>query len=240
MSYYQGQRRFALGGKGWTVVLGSLVSLTYVRWRDKLQHDDKSQEYHTLKGDRGEVVKFTDQGKAPLKDDDIVLRMYRQLPSVPLPNLYLAAGVLTSFWMYRVYGTFNKLMVVRYSDVHYQLIRPDVLSRKVVALKYLALPLGAIPLGALAFFGGLALTGEREEGEEFYSRSFLKRQARALRESFAEPVREASLIFRDTTSPFNEDLKNSSLAEFAQRSQTVGRPISMGYEKIAPPPGWKP
>lgn len=239
MSYYQGQRRFALGGKGWTVVLGSLVSLTYVRFRAK-QNDDKSQEYQTLLNERGDVVKFADQSKAPVKDDDIVLRLYRQLPAVPLPNLYLAAGVLTSFWMYRVWGTFNKLMVVRYSDVHYQLVRPDVLSRKVVALKYLAVPLGVIPLGAMTFFGALALTGEREEGEEYYSTSFLKRQARALRESFAEPVREASLLFRDTTSPFNEDLKNSSLAEFAQRSQTVGRPISMGYERIAPPPGFKP
>merc|ERR1712232_1317590 len=124
--------------------------------------------------------------------------------------------------------------------VHYQLVRSDVLSRKVVALKYLAVLLGVIPLGAMTFFGALALTGEREEGEEYYSTSFLKRQARALRESFAEPVREASLLFRDTTSPFNEDLKNSSLAEFAQRSQTVGRPISMGYERIAPPPGFKP
>eukprot|EP00929_Paragymnodinium_shiwhaense_P052739 TRINITY_DN26415_c0_g1_i1.p1 TRINITY_DN26415_c0_g1~~TRINITY_DN26415_c0_g1_i1.p1 ORF type:complete len:258 (+),score=34.29 TRINITY_DN26415_c0_g1_i1:95-775(+) len=226
MSYYSGQRRFALGGKGWTVVLGSLVSLTYVRWRAKLQYDDKSQDYHTLKGDRGEVVKFSDQQQAPLKDDDIVLRLYRQMPSIPLPNLYVAAGVLTSFWMY--------------SDVHYQLRRPDVLAHKVVALKYLALPLGVIPLGALAFFGVLAFTGECEEGETMFTTSFLKRQARALRESFAEPVREFSLLFRDTTMPVQEDLKNSSLAEFAQRSQTVGRPISMGYDRIAPPPGWQP
>ena len=29
--YYKGQRRFALGGKGWTAVLGCVVSLSYVR-----------------------------------------------------------------------------------------------------------------------------------------------------------------------------------------------------------------
>eukprot|EP00928_Gymnodinium_smaydae_P046600 TRINITY_DN31050_c0_g1_i1.p1 TRINITY_DN31050_c0_g1~~TRINITY_DN31050_c0_g1_i1.p1 ORF type:complete len:238 (-),score=38.57 TRINITY_DN31050_c0_g1_i1:103-816(-) len=235
-AYYAGQRRFALGGKGWTLVLGSTFSLAYVRFRAKLSDEDRAQEYHKLLDERGQQVKFHDQSSVS-KEEDIVLRIWRQMPSTPLPNLYVAAGLLTAFWAYRVGRTFNALMIVRYSDIHYQLKRPDVLANKVVALKYLALPLAIIPVGvgACALLGGVG----RDGGE-----SFLTRRAADLKATLAGPVHEASLAVRNAVTPISQELSESPLAIFAQRSQTVGRPISMVERTpgsvVSPPPGWKP
>merc|ERR1719456_139150 len=104
-----------------------------------------------LKDDRGRPLEFADQGKAP-KDDDIVMKLYRQMPQLPMPNLYAVAGVLAAFWAYRSGRTFNMLMESRYSDVLYQLRRPDVLSNKVVAMKYCALPVALVPMAAVICF----------------------------------------------------------------------------------------
>uniref|UniRef100_A0A7S2GP73 Uncharacterized protein n=1 Tax=Alexandrium andersonii TaxID=327968 RepID=A0A7S2GP73_9DINO len=219
MSYYQGQRRFALGGKGWTVVLGSLVSLSYIRARARFESEGNDQAYHQLKGERGEKVAFADQPEVPGKREDIVLRVWRQLPEVPLPNLYLIGGCLTAIWAYRMWGTFNRLMVVRYSDIHYQLRRPDVLANKVVALKYLAVPLGVVPAGALLCW--VAAWQSSPSGEK----GPLQRQAAALRSLLREPCQQAGLLARDTVEPVSSELSEAPLAEFARRSQTVGRPV---------------
>ncbi|CAK9107653.1 unnamed protein product [Durusdinium trenchii] len=141
------------GGKGWTVVLGCVVSLSYIRAKAKLSHEDFSQAHHTLKDHRGHEVKFEDQPEVP-QQEDIVLRLWRRLPETPLPNLYWLGGLFTAFWAYRMWGAFNRLMVIRYADINYQLRRPDVLANKVVALKFLALPLTLVPaimLGSVAF-----------------------------------------------------------------------------------------
>jgi len=237
MSYYQGQRRFALGGKGWTVVLGSLVSLSYIRARAGFEHEDNSQEHHKLKGERGEAVAFADQPQMPGRREDIVLRVWRQLPEVPLPNLYIVGGCLTAIWAYRMWGAFNRLMVVRFSDIHYQLRRPDVLANKLIAVKYLALPLGVVPLGALLCWAG-ASCSTRSGGP-----GPLERQAAALRSLFKEPCQEAGLVARDALDPVTTELSEAPFAVFARRSQTVGRPnagdvASWGPVPFAPAP-WK-
>eukprot|EP00443_Scrippsiella_acuminata_P114530 CAMPEP_0115590090 /NCGR_PEP_ID=MMETSP0272-20121206/9585_1 /TAXON_ID=71861 /ORGANISM="Scrippsiella trochoidea, Strain CCMP3099" /LENGTH=225 /DNA_ID=CAMNT_0003025275 /DNA_START=21 /DNA_END=694 /DNA_ORIENTATION=- len=224
MSYYSGSRRFALGGKGWTIVLGTTVSLSYVRARAKWQDEDNAQAYQRLENRHGEEVKFADQPKdmAGVKED-IVLRVWRQLPEIPLPNLYAVGGVLTCLWAYRMFGTFNRLMTVRFGDINYQLRRPDVLANKVVALKYLALPLAIVPVGAVLCCGcSVAMT---PEGEDARALAPLRRQAIALREALAGPCREASFLARDAVGPLAEELEVGPLANFARRSQTVGREV---------------
>mmetsp|Transcript_29425 Transcript_29425/g.84207 ORF Transcript_29425/g.84207 Transcript_29425/m.84207 type:complete len:246 (+) Transcript_29425:75-812(+) len=231
MSYYQGQRRFALGGKGWTVVLGSLVSLSYIRARARFENEHNEQAYHQLKGDRGENVAFADQPQVPGRREDIVLRLWRQLPEVALPNLYIVGGCLTAVWAYRMWGAFNRLMVVRYSDVHYQLRRPDVLANKVVALKYLALPLGVVPVGALLCWYAAASGSARSGGP-----GPLERQAAALRSFFKEPCHEAGLLARDAVDPLSAELSAAPFADFARRSQTVGRPSIGDITSLGPVP----
>lgn len=228
-SYYNGMRKFALGGKGWTIVLGTTFSMTYVKWRAKLLDEDRSQAYHDLKDERGDTVRFADQGPAPEKHEDIVIQLYRKLPSVPLPNLYLVAGCLTAFWAYRAGNTFNKLMIVRYSDIGYQLRRPDVLANKVVALKYLFLPLAVIP-GCALFAAGLSWATRSngvDENGNVIPLSPLQQHAWAVRELIAMPCREVGQFMRNETSQFHEEMSNSNLAIFAKRSQSVGRPYSM-------------
>merc|ERR1711945_48175 len=96
---------------------------------------------------------------------------------------------------YRMWGVFNRLMVIRYADVSYQLRRPDVLAIKVVALKYLALPLAAVPCAALGLYGltSVAVWGEEVQGKgsrQLVSDLF-RRQAAALRETMDGPCTEA-------------------------------------------------
>mmetsp|Transcript_26240 Transcript_26240/g.66877 ORF Transcript_26240/g.66877 Transcript_26240/m.66877 type:complete len:244 (-) Transcript_26240:10-741(-) len=221
MSYYSGGRRYALGGKGWTIVLGSTVSLSYIRAKAKMFDEDNSQSYHQgLKNEKGEVLTFHDQKTPGGPQEDIVLRVWRELPDVPLPNLYVVGGLLTAFWAYRIYGTFDRLMIVRYGDIGYQLRRPDVLANKVVALKYLALPLALVPAGAIGCF--LAVSGG--EGVQQY----LRRQATSLKAALAEPYREASNLAHDALDPVASDIESGPLAEFARRSHVVGRePLSL-------------
>eukprot|EP00913_Durusdinium_trenchii_P017490 g16436.t1 len=88
-----------------------------------------AQAHHTLKDHRGHEVKFEDQPEVP-QQEDIVLRLWRRLPETPLPNLYWLGGLFTAFWAYRMWGAFNRLMVIRYADINYQLRRPDVLANK--------------------------------------------------------------------------------------------------------------
>lgn len=235
MGYYSGLRKFALGGKGWTVVLGSVVSLSYIRARARLVDDDNSQPYQNLTGERGEAVLFADQPKPRDQEEDIVLRIWRRCPSIPLPNLYIVGGTLTAVWGYRMIGVFNRLMVVRYGDIHYQLKRPDVLANKVVAVKYLALPLGIVPVGALLCCGLVTAFSPADEVNP------LRRQAVALRAHLAEPFREAGYLAREAVDPVVSELGDSALASFATRSQTVGRP-SMGditsTGAVCPPAPW--
>ncbi|CAE8633204.1 unnamed protein product, partial [Polarella glacialis] len=204
-SYYTGSRRFALGGKGWTVVLGSLVSLSYVRAKAGYDHEDKSQAHHKLEDRKGNPVRFADQPDVPGKQEDIVLRIWRELPEVPLPNLYVAGSLLTAIWAYRMWGAFNKLMVIRFADINYQLKRPDVLANKVVALKYLALPLAIVPAGLFLSYGLLSFAAlgqdAQEAGEASLISSFLRRQALAMRHMMEEPCREARRVAHDTVDP---------------------------------------
>jgi hypothetical protein len=205
------------------VVLGTVVSVSYIRFRARMYDEDNSQGYHELKGKKGEKVPFHDQPKEIAgQKEDIVLRIYRELPEIPLPNLYVAGGFFTCLWAYRMFGTFNKLMSIRFADVNYQLRRPDVLANKVVALKYLALPLAMVPLGAVLCFGYSAWAAS-EEGMSWSTP--LRLQARALKESLKEPYREVGHLARDTVSPVGEELSEGNLATFARRSHTVGREV---------------
>merc|ERR1719326_1861002 len=126
-----------------------MFSLTYIRVRARHSDENLSQEHHKLVDDSGQQVKFRDQTEAPEKREDVVLRLWRQLPTeYPFLNMYTIGGVLTLFWGYRMSRTFNKLMDVRFADINYQLRRPDVIANKVIALKFLALPLTVIPVCA--------------------------------------------------------------------------------------------
>lgn len=219
--YLAAMKRMGFGGKGWTFVLGGILSLGYVRARLHYIHDDVSQPYHDLKGERGELVPFKDQPKVPGRQEDIVLRLWRQLPDVPLPNLYIVAPLLTAVWAYRMWGVFNRLMVVRFGDIHYQIIRPDVLNNKIVAVKYLALPLAIVPGCALLWYALVS----RNEHSCF---GFLQKQAMTMRASFAEPCRDMGFLAHEIVDPLNVQLNAAPLATFARRSQTVGRENHLG------------
>lgn len=115
-------------------------------------------------------------------------------------------------------------MVVRYSDVLYQLKRPDVLSNKVVALKYLALPLAVIPLSAILCAAVVSSRSVNEPEEA----NALQQQAVALKTALAQPSRELALRVRGLVDPVASELESGPLADFARRSQWVGREPAVG------------
>merc|ERR1719253_314619 len=129
-----------------------------------------------------------------------------------MPNLYLVAGLLAGVWAFRAGRTFNMLMGCRYSDVLYQLRRPDVLANKVIVLKYFGLPIAFVPICALIFFA-------------CSPNDAMKEQATYLRSVFGSPIREASIVLREALDPVSSELSGGSFADFARRSQTVGREI---------------
>lgn len=235
MSYYAGQRKYALGGKGWTVVVGSFISLSYLKWRERATHQDLTQPHHDIRDDRGARVKFDDEPELQKqRDDDLTMlsaswkwtqEQIERLPQVCQPSLYHVAALMTGFWAYRCYRTFNELMIVRYADIAYQIRRPDVLANKVVALKYLGIGGCIVPIIAI---GGLAWSN-------CFNSDGLRHHSDNLKGALMEPYSEADAEVRGAFNPLVSELASGSFAAFAKRTHFVGKEFSAGRELPAMP-----
>lgn len=69
----------------------------------------------------------------------------------PLKYLPLAAGVLTCIWGWRVARSIERVVALRYSDIAYQIRRPDALTSRISAFKFLVLGGLVLPSSAVAF-----------------------------------------------------------------------------------------
>lgn len=215
--YYEGSRRFALGGKGWTVVLGSMLSLSYLRWEASTHNRDLRQGHQDLKGEDGKRVRFDDEPNLDKRKEmpDPVEKLRASLHSIYTPNLYHLAGLLTAIWVYRCYGSFNKLMIVRYSDIAYQIRRPDVLANKITALRYLAVGGAVVPCAAFAY---LTTSGWLSGPRELASTAKDLRSGEAV--EVVEPIRsQVHNIFR----PYAAEFAAGPFATFARNIHVYGQ-----------------
>ncbi|CDJ63347.1 hypothetical protein, conserved [Eimeria necatrix] len=69
----------------------------------------------------------------------------------PLKYLPLAAGVLTCIWGWRAARSIERVVALRYSDIAYQIRRPDALTSRISAFKFLVLGGLVLPSSAVAF-----------------------------------------------------------------------------------------
>lgn len=69
----------------------------------------------------------------------------------PLKYLTLAAGLLTCIWGWRAARSIERIVSRRYSDIAYQIRRPDALSARISAFKFLVLGGLVLPGSAVAF-----------------------------------------------------------------------------------------
>ncbi|OEH78237.1 hypothetical protein cyc_03090 [Cyclospora cayetanensis] len=93
----------------------------------------------------------------------------RQEQGHPLKYLTLAAGVLTGIWGWRAARSMERVVSRRYSDIAYQIRRPDSISARISAFKFLVL-------------GGLVLPGSGVAFVSWQSRLQLSRSAGAPHE----------------------------------------------------------
>lgn len=147
---------YGMRGKGWTLVLGSLFSITALSYRDRQLDKTGAGQYVDAEG---RVIKFDDQAPEARQESwKAWIRSWYE------PHPLHFAGAVSALWVYQAYGTFTRLMVGRYADITYQLRRPDVLANKIVVLKYLGVGCAAVPMtfGALVCLVGLP-TGIADE-----------------------------------------------------------------------------
>lgn len=140
---------YGMKGRGWTLVIGSLFSITALSYRDR--QIDKTGGGQYVDGE-GRVITFDDKGEEA-RQKTWKAWMHEWYEPHPLHF----AGAVSAFWIYQAYGTFTRLMVGRYADITYQLRRPDVLANKIVVLKYLGVGCAVVPMtfGALVCLVGL-------------------------------------------------------------------------------------
>jgi len=209
MDYLQKQRRFG-GGHLWTTVGAGILFLTYVKYKESKDRvvtpiDDKDEDGNTL-------------FEADSKEGTFVCgaqRIAQEMRQFCQDNSRETAFGLCTFvmgvWFKRSYGTFNRVMVNRYSDVHYQIQRPDMMQRKLSAIKYLVLPGTIVPL-----FGASCLVsfyGRHQDRE-----SVLDLDADARLRNFVSSLSAGGhYVFDDKVA----QLQESSLAQFARNSKQI-------------------
>lgn len=205
MDYFQKQRKYGAGGHLWTSACAGILLFTYVRYQER----------------RGKVVVNVD----PLPDGS---RFDEKPETVSGAQLYVRSvkefcaehnratsfGLLTvamGIWTSRVYGALSRLMTNRYSDVHYQITRPDRIMNKVNAIKFLVIPGMVVPLFGAAF---VASVYTRKSGIEVDGQ---------IREMIASFKGQGYYFFDHQLAQLNE----SPLAHFARN----GKVISAGFPK---------
>lgn len=138
-------------GLAGTIVLGTLLGLNYTQYaRRKSPLSEKAGSYNpdeevkpgAFYDKDGHVVPF---GQTNLPGSDFVRNLRDILPDIS--PLFVCAA-LSGLWAIRTFGSMNKVLNRRYSDVVYQIRRPDVIANRLTAWKYLGLGGLLIPAAA--------------------------------------------------------------------------------------------
>lgn len=147
-------------GLAGTILLGTLLGLNYTQYaRRKSPLADKAASFNPE--DELQVGSLFDKdgkpvplGKTNLPGSSFVNNLRDVVPDVsPL----VLCAVLSGLWAIRTFGAMNKVLNRRYSDVVYQIRRPDIIANRLTAWKYLGLGCLVVPA---TFAGSLYLMRE--------------------------------------------------------------------------------
>lgn len=197
----------------WTTLCAGIIFMTYVRYKE---HKEKV------------IVKIDDEDSEGNKifSKDIypesvsgAMRIAHEIRSTCVEygrtTAFAGCSLVMGIWLVRAHGAFNRLMVNRYSDIHYQIRRPDLIQEKLTAIKYLAIPGMAVPLlGAGCVYAFHARHSDRTAlvDEHFDTRA---------RDLVASITGEGHYVFDRTV----EELRESPLAHFARNSRQINSGI---------------
>ena len=143
-------------GLAGTILLGTLLGLNYTQYaKRKRPLSDKGAAYNpaddvpsgALYDREGKIVPL---GKTNLPGMDTI-RQYRSF--IPSDTILVLCGALSAVWVARSFVAMNKVLTSRYSDVVYQIRRPDVIANRLLAWKYLGVGGLVVPvIGAAAVY----------------------------------------------------------------------------------------
>lgn len=142
-------------GLAGTVLLGTLLGLNYTQYAKRkspladkaISFDPSSENSTSFYDEHGAPVPL---GKTNIPGMDAVRRIREQVPeNSPL----LLCAVLSGLWAIRSFGAMNKVLNRRYSDVVYQIRRPDIIANRLVAWRIIGLGGLVVPvcLGAYGY-----------------------------------------------------------------------------------------
>jgi len=193
-SYLAKQQKYGLGGKTWTLLVGGLLSWTYIRYKERQEKITVPTANGTT-ADGRELFVVKEPAVAP--PPTLIAQSREKFRSVCREHSSLVSfglcGVVMSVWLVRCYGAFNRLMITRYGDIHYQIRRPDLIQEKLIAMKYLLLP------ASLPIVGGGLLIASKVRNQK---------DSRALGASHVDERVHAifSSVFRKARDVFDEPM----------------------------------
>ena len=144
-------------GLAGTILLGTLLGLNYTQYaRRKSPLADKAGSFDPESVTKPGAFYDKDGNVVPLGATDLpgtstVRAMRDALPDVsPL----IVCGALSLLWAVRAFGAMNKVLNRRYSDVVYQIRRPDVIANRLTAWRYLGVGGALVPVtfGAIVYW----------------------------------------------------------------------------------------
>ena len=149
-------------GLAGTILLGTLLGLNYTQYaRRKSPLGDKGAAFDP--DDEAVNGQFYDKdghivplGKTNLPGIEAVRRIRDVIPDIS--PLVLCAAI-SGLWAIRSFGAMNRVLIRRYSDVVYQIRRPDVIANRLTAWKYLGVGGALIPASAIGYGYYLRSTG---------------------------------------------------------------------------------
>jgi hypothetical protein len=198
-------------GLAGTVLLGTLLGLNYTQYAkrkaplaEKGPAYDPSNEVQpgSLFDKTGQVIPL---GRTDLPGMDSVRRFREYIPgNVPL----VLCVALSSLWAVRALTSMNRVLSRRYSDVVYQIRRPDIIHNRLRAWGVLGVGCAIVPLVAL---GGLYAANSADYSGLERDREIL---TGSLRDS-GDVFRRAAVFF-----PFQPD-KSALAAAVSNFGKTV-------------------
>jgi hypothetical protein len=199
-------------GLAGTILLGTLLGLNYTQYAkrksplaDKAASFDPKLEAPTgaLFDEEGRVVPL---GKTNLPGMDFVHSMRNSMPDIsPL----VLCGALSALWAIRAFGAMNKVLNRRYSDVVYQIRRPDIIANRITAWKYLGVGCAIVPASA-----GFGFYWLRDEWRDVAPDSVAVRQAisgladESFRRGALSPLRIERSSLADSVAEFSRTLRD--------------------------------
>ena len=199
-------------GLAGTLLLGTLLGLNYTQYaRRKSPLADKAGTFDpdsvTKPGSfydkDGNVVPF---GATDLPGTSTVRAMRDSLPDVsPL----VVCGALSLLWAVRAFGAMNKVLNRRYSDIVYQIRRPDVIANRITAWRVLGLGCMVVPVavGSVVYWSSShdsnvpdGSSAVKDFSDKMRSRGVISPLS-IQRSAFADSVAEFSRTLRDGFKP---------------------------------------